>query len=214
MPCDEQATVARAKAGDEDAFRALVERHGRALYCLACRMTGSHADAEDIVQDTFIRAHRQLSTFEARSGVSTWLYRIGVNCAIDYLRTRPRHRTLPLDAGGSDAPSTSRDPQPDDLVFAREVRHRVGQALDRLSDQERAAFVLRHYHGCSTREICDILGLTTNAAKQAVFRAVHKLRVLLQPIRTERRAEAPAVPRALSRAYGDPVPRPTPPMRT
>ena len=91
MQLDDAAAVAQARGGDEEAFRVLVERHSRSIYRLAYRMTGRPEDAEDVVQETFVRAYRQLGRFESRSNFATWLYRIGFNCAIDYMRARP-HR--------------------------------------------------------------------------------------------------------------------------
>ena len=92
----------------------LVERHGRSIYRLAYRMTGRPEDAEDVVQETFVRAYRQLSRFEARSNFATWLHRIGFNCAIDYMRARPHresaesHETLErLTPGARRRPSTT-----------------------------------------------------------------------------------------------------------
>src|SRR5437588_8379086 len=91
MPVDDAAAVAEARGGNEEAFRVLVERHSRSIYRVAYRMTGRPEDAEDVVQETFIRAFRQLSRFEARANFATWLYRIAFNCAIDFMRARP-HR--------------------------------------------------------------------------------------------------------------------------
>jgi len=182
MHLDDAAVVARAATGDEDAFRALVERHSRSVFRLAFRMTGSVEDAEDVVQDTFVRAYRQLARFEARSNFATWLYRIGFNCAIDFLRSRRTRETpqeeetlerLALHAGG---------PSSEDLVFAGQIGARVQDALNALSEQERAAFLMRHYHGCSIDEICTALGLKTNAAKHSIFRAVKKMRTELAPL--------------------------------
>src|ERR1700754_2037253 len=85
MHPDDAAVIASARDGDEDAFRLLVENHSRNIYRLAYRMTGRPADAEDVVQETFIRAHRQLARFESRANFGTWLYRIGFNCAVDYV---------------------------------------------------------------------------------------------------------------------------------
>jgi RNA polymerase sigma-70 factor (ECF subfamily) len=181
MHLEDAAAVAKAMAGDEDAFRVLVERHSRSVYRLAYRMTGSAADAEDVVQDTFVRAYRQLARFESRSNFGTWLYRIGFNCSIDHLRSRPHRESgkspevldrLAPRAGG---PST------EDLVFAGQISDRVQTALNGLSEQERAAFLMRHYHGCSIEEICNALDLRTNAAKHSIFRAVKKMRVALGP---------------------------------
>lgn len=182
MAPDDAAAVAKAKGGDEEAFRVLVERHSRAVYRLAYRMTGKPEDAEDVVQETFVRAFRQLGRFESRANFSTWLYRIGFNCAIDYMRGRPHREsaeepdTLERLSGGTEGPGM------DDLVYAGEIDERVQMALKGLSDQERAAFLMRHYHGQSIEEICEALNLKTNAAKHSIFRAVKKLRVALRPL--------------------------------
>jgi RNA polymerase sigma-70 factor (ECF subfamily) len=182
MQLDDAAAVAQARAGDEEAFRVLVERHSRGVFRLAYRMTGKPEDAEDVVQETFVRAFRQLARFEARSNFSTWLYRIGFNCAIDYMRARPHRETAEtMETLEARAQHTTKAPSMDDLVYAGEISARVQQALVSLTDQERAAFLMRHYHGCSIDEIGGELGLKTNAAKHAVFRAVKKMRVALRP---------------------------------
>ena len=182
MHPDDGATIAQASAGDENAFREIVDRHGRALYHLAFRITGRREDAEDVVQDTFIRAYRQLGSFEARSSVATWLHRIGVNCAIDLIR---RRRTLEAPEAPEDleqrfvphkAPSTV------DLVYDGQITVRVEQAMEALSAKERAAFVMRHFQECSIDEIASTLDMKTEAAKHAVFRAVKKMRVALRSL--------------------------------
>jgi RNA polymerase sigma-70 factor, ECF subfamily len=186
MQLDDAAAVAQAKGGDEEAFRVLVERHSRSIYRLAYRMTGKPEDAEDVVQETFVRAYRQLVRFEARSNFATWLYRIGFNCSIDYMRARPHresaepHDTLERLAPGDSGPSM------DDRVFAGQIGEKVQDALKDLSPQERAAFLMRHYHGCSIEEICEALGLKSNAAKHSIFRAVKKMRVALRPLMNAR----------------------------
>jgi RNA polymerase sigma-70 factor (ECF subfamily) len=142
-------------------------------------MTGRPQDAEDVVQETFVRAYRQLARFESRANFATWLYRIGFNCAVDYLRARPsREATAESDvlerlSGAADGPAT------EDLVYAGEIGQEVQRALGGLTAQERAAFLLRHQHGCSIEEICGALDLNRSAAKQSVFRAVRKLRLAL-----------------------------------
>ena len=85
------SVVARGRDGDRDGFRALVDQHSRYVYSLAHRMTGNAQDAEDVVQESWLKAHRQLSRFEARADFRTWLHRITVNCSIDLIRAR-RHR--------------------------------------------------------------------------------------------------------------------------
>ena len=107
--------VTQAQSGDEQAFRRLVERHSRGVFQLAFRLTGSEPDAEDIVQDAFLKAYRELRRFESRSSFRTWLHRITVNCSYDLLRQRPRHKAESLDAeegggGGRAEPGSSRRP--------------------------------------------------------------------------------------------------------
>ena len=157
---------------------------------MAFRITGRHEDAEDVVQETFVRAYRQLERFEARSNFGTWLYRIGFNCAIDYVRAR-RMRETPsspetLEQLGSESPH----PPTDDLVYAGQIQAQVTQALTALTDQERTAFVMRHYHECPIEEISAALGVKTNAAKHAVFRAVKKMREALRPLMEPREKAA------------------------
>ena len=83
MEGSDAAIVLQVRAGDIDAFRGLVERHSRKVFHLAFRMTGNEHDAEDIVQETFMKAFRQLSRFESRASFGTWLHRIAANCALD-----------------------------------------------------------------------------------------------------------------------------------
>src|SRR5262245_28455356 len=91
MDGSDGTAVERARAGDPEAFRSLVERHSRSVFRLAFRMTGNEEDAEDVVQETFLRAYRQLPQFESRANFGTWLYRIATNCSFDLLRSRARH---------------------------------------------------------------------------------------------------------------------------
>ena len=182
MHLDDAAAVAKAKGGDEEAFRVLVDRHSRSIYRLAYRMTGRAEDAEDVVQDTFVRAYRQLSRFEERSNFATWLYRVGFNCAIDYMRSRPRREAAEAPDVLERRPEADRGPSLDDLVFAGEIGACIETALGTLSPQERAAFLMRHFHEYSIEEICAALDLKSNAAKHSIFRAVRKMRLALRPL--------------------------------
>lgn len=186
MEVEAGGAVERARSGDSDAFRLLVEQHSRALFRLAFRMTGNESDAEDVVQETFLRAYRQLDKYEARSSFSTWLYRIASNYSLDLIRLRKRHeekrergsdqerdilQTIPVNSPG-----------PDRIVYSSQVQERVNEALNELSPQERTAFVLRHFEGQSIEEIGEALGTGTNATKHSIFRAVQKLRRSLEPL--------------------------------
>ena len=186
MPQTDAATVALARDGNSEAFRSLVEQHSRAVYRLAHRMTGNPEDAEDVVQETFLRAYKQLGRFESRANFGTWLHRIAVNCSIDLIRSRP-HREAGHDATDlelfaaaptGDAPAAA---TPERLMLSTEVQDRIASAMTSLSRMERAAFVLRHFEGQSIDEIGRVLGLKANAAKHSIFRAVKKMRVALEP---------------------------------
>ena len=181
------AVLARARQGDSEAFRSLVERHSRSVFHLAFRMTGNEQDAEDVVQESFLRAYKQLGRFESRANFGTWLYRIVANCSVDLMRSKQaRHdqtRGDSLDEVG-DLPAVD-VPGPERLARSAEIDRRVRGALADLSPLERAAFTLRHYEGRSIDEISRTLGLGTSAAKHSVFRAVKKLRAVLEPLRGE-----------------------------
>lgn len=181
------AVLARARQGDSEAFRALVERHSRSVFHLAYRMTGNEQDAEDVVQESFLRAYKQLGRFESRANFGTWLYRIVANCSVDLMRSKQaRHDQVRGDSLDEVADLPAGDaPGPDRLAQSAEIERRVQTALADLSPLERAAFTLRHYEGRSIDEISRTLGLGTSAAKHSVFRAVKKLRVVLEPLRGE-----------------------------
>src|SRR5438132_3184200 len=139
------AVLARARQGDSDAFRALVERHSRSVFRLAFRMTGNEQDAEDVVQESFLRAYRQLGRFESRANFGTWLYRITANCAVDMMRARQaRHDQARGDSLDEAAEVRSERPDPERLTESAEIQRRVGDAMAALSPLERAAFTLRH----------------------------------------------------------------------
>jgi RNA polymerase sigma-70 factor (ECF subfamily) len=186
MEQSDAAAVAKAREGDHDAFGVLVERHSHALFQLAYRMTGNEQDAEDLVQEIFLRAYRQLGKFESRANFSTWLHRIAANCAIDLLRKRKSQGEqdgvvdpVPPDHLSS-LPANS--PPPDQAMFHSEIQIQVESALHGLTPLERAAFVLRHFEHKSVEEISSALDLGQSAAKQAIFRAVHKVRRSLETV--------------------------------
>ena len=179
------AAIARAKAGDRDGFRLLVERHSRSVFRLAYRLTGNEQDAEDVVQETFLRAYKQLQNFESRASFGTWLYRIAANYSLDLIRARKRHyeqRAAADEDTDAMLAVPSPDPGPDRVAYSGQIGERVSAALAELSEQERSAFVLRHFEGFSIEEIGATLGLGASAAKHSIFRAVQKLRQALQPI--------------------------------
>jgi RNA polymerase sigma-70 factor, ECF subfamily len=176
------AILARARSGNREAFRTIVERHSAAVFRVAYRLTRSEQDADDVVQETFLKAYVELPRFEGRAAVATWLHRIAVNCAIDLLR----RRSSAPSAAENDEPAAARlaspAPGPEREAAGRELRAHVDAALDDLTPLERAAFTLRHLEERSVEEICTALGLTPAATRHSIFRAVAKVRRALAPL--------------------------------
>jgi RNA polymerase sigma-70 factor (ECF subfamily) len=171
---DQPALVAAAQAGDERAFRALVEPYARALEVHCYRMLGSLHDAEDVAQETLLRAWRSLDRFERRSSLHTWLYRIATNACLDELERRPRrphpHVDPYPDARLEEAAAPVADPA------ARYALHEGMElafltAIQRLPGRQRAVLVLRDVLGWTGPEVADLLETTIAAVNSALQRA-------------------------------------------
>lgn len=178
--------LARAREGNATAFRRLVEPHTRALYGLCARITRDTALAEDAVQEALFNAWRHLRDFDGRAGFRTWLHRIAVNAALEQLRRRGRHvqESESMDCDDDFLGAFADElPGPDRQAIGAEIHRRTERQLERMSAIERTAFVMRHNEGHSLEEIAQALSMNTNACKQAIFRAVRKLRVALEPLR-------------------------------
>ena len=182
--------VERTLAGDRDAYRVLVERHSHNVFRLAYRMTGNRHDAEEVVQEAFLRGYQKLGQFAARSNFGTWVYRIAANYAIDRMRQRQKEESRRESPKSKDHDGMENDPlihvedkapTPERLTQSIELRKQMERALAALSEAERTAFVMRHWEGCGIEEIAAVLKSSSNATKNTVFRAVQKLRQTLQP---------------------------------
>ena len=185
METTELAAIEQVRAGDGDAFRLLVERYSRSIFRLTYRMTGNEQDAEDMVQETFLRAYRQIRSYDSRAAFGTWLFRIATNCSLDLLRKRGVRRESQEPVFEDDGPKRehpSPAPSPERLAISGQIRRRLRVALAQLSPAERAAFILRHFEGVSIDEISQALGHSNSAARQSVFRAAAKLRRALAPL--------------------------------
>jgi RNA polymerase sigma-70 factor (ECF subfamily) len=185
--------VERTLAGERDAFRVLVQRHSNHVFRLAYRMTGNRHDAEEVVQEAFLRAYQKLGQFEARANFGTWVYRIAANYAIDRMRQRQKEEARRQNPADSNEDGMEQDPlthvhdsapTPERLTQSLELREQMEWALAALSHAERTAFVMRHWEGCGIEEIAAVLKSNTGATKNTVFRAVQKLRRALQPFVT------------------------------
>src|SRR5882724_12342781 len=192
MEVTDAAVVALVQAGDRDAFRTLVERHSRSIFRVVYRMTGNQQDAEEIVQETFLRAYKSLERFELRANFSTWLYRIAVNRTLDFLNARKTQMQTqtkdtyqivesPDGEEGNQVQLPAPGPGPERLLLSAEMKHKIAGAMGMLSPAERVAFTMRHMEGRSIEEISKALDLRASAAKNSVFRAVQKLRQQLEP---------------------------------
>jgi RNA polymerase sigma-70 factor (ECF subfamily) len=173
----------------------LVERHSRNVYRLAYRMTGNQQDAEEVVQEAFLRAYQKLSQFASRANFGTWVYRIAANYAIDRMRQKKSedsNRALPAreteDGLEMDLMSTVPDaaPSPERLAQSGQLAAQMRRALRELTPAERTAFVMRHWGGSGIDEIADALNSSASAAKNTVFRSVQKLRKALEPFVEQR----------------------------
>jgi RNA polymerase sigma-70 factor (ECF subfamily) len=172
MEASDAAIVAQVRRGDREAFRELVERHSRALFRLGHRMTGNNQDAEDVVQETFLRAYRRLDSFESRASFKTWIYRIATNCSLDLLSRRNRSEEVPIydpeREQEPELPIASHTPNPERMAISEETGRRLARAMRQLSPVERAALVLRHFEGMSIAEIGNLLDLKPESAKNSV----------------------------------------------
>jgi len=193
--------VERTLAGEREAYRVLVERHSAYVYRVAYRMTGNSHDAEEVVQEAFLRAYQKLQQFAGNANFGTWVYRIAANYAIDRLRQKKNEESRrevstrkPESDTEADPLSQIRDqsPNPERLAGSAQLATKMQQALQALTPAERTAIVMRHWDGCRIDEIAAVLKSNNSATKNTVFRAVQKLRQALKPF-AEGRGTARAV---------------------
>jgi len=176
----ENRLIRQAQQGSTSAFTQLVARHDRRVLQLAYQLLSSERDAEDVYQDIFLLVFRKLSSFRFESEFSTWLYRIAVNQCINFRKKRQRRRYQGLatwDDEGEEVllPHEDASPDPERLLLNQELGERISAALNTLSDQQRAVFVLRHFHGHKVREIAEILSCAEGTVKNYLFRATQHL---------------------------------------
>jgi RNA polymerase sigma-70 factor (ECF subfamily) len=165
-----------------DRFQVLVDEYSNKLFRLAYRMTGNEADAEDVVQETFMKIHRNLNRLRQGENPSPWVHRIAANCAIDVMRRRKRTRVREQEPIEEHGELAAAGPGPERSSYGGEVQAAIHRELMGLTFKERTAFVLRHYEGMSIREIGRVLGSGENTTKNHIFRAVRKLRKALAPL--------------------------------
>jgi RNA polymerase sigma-70 factor (ECF subfamily) len=183
----ENEVIRRVLAGDRDAYRVLVDSHSQFAFRIACRITGDPSDAEEVTQEAFLRAYTKLSTFRQDASFSTWVNRIAMNTALNLVERRKRDLTQgseqiaesPNNGGALQIADTNAGPER--LLLAHEFSALRQAAMAALTPMERTAFTLRHMEEMPIAEIATALRIPANSAKQAVFRAVGKLRRSLAP---------------------------------
>lgn len=169
----DEKTVKRASTGDKNAFRLIVLHYAQAVNRLAYRYTADASYAEDIAQETFIKAYQAIGRYQAQAKFSTWLLRITTNSAIDYLRKANRQLADSLDAPEQNIEVSDQEMDAGERL---DLNRRLNGAMKDLSDVERLAITLKHHQGYSIQETAQVLNIKNNACKQTIFRAVQKLR--------------------------------------
>ena len=170
---DDREAVAAAQRGDREAFDRLVERYQRDVYRLCYRYVNSHADANDMAQEVFLKAYRALGRFRGDSSFSTWLYRIAVNTCLNFRAARsPAAAELP-------EALPDRSPGALDRLEGDERAQRVRAAVTRLPQKQRATLILKVYHDLTHEEVAGILGSSVGTVKANLFHALGNLRKML-----------------------------------
>jgi len=185
---DTDDLIRRAQQGDSEAFEELIKNYDRAVLGLAMHLTKCKEDAQDVYQEAFLRAYKNLGRFRFECSFYTWMHRIVTNLSLDRLRyNQRRNRAVepevseegeeqdPIDRLPDHRPGAS----PERSLINRELRERVARALGKLSPKERIVFELKHYHGLRLRTIAGFFDTSEGVMKNTLFRATHKLRASL-----------------------------------
>ena len=184
----DQALVERAQRGDQKAFGMLVEKYQRKLGRLLSRMVRDQAEVEDVVQESFIKAYRALPNFRGDSAFYTWLYRIGINTAKNYLVSMGRRPQISHDVEIEDAENfedaeelrTAETPETE--MMTKEIAKTVNETMMSLPDELRTAITLRELEGLSYEEIATLMNCPIGTVRSRIFRARETIAVKLRPL--------------------------------
>ncbi|MGH9508764.1 MAG: RNA polymerase sigma factor [Terriglobales bacterium] len=189
---DDSSLIREAQRGNRAAFEELVRQYDQAVLRLALNLMRSEQDAQDIYQEAFLKAYRNVGNFRFECSFYTWIYRIVVNLCLDQMRKRQvRKEDAPVavDRDGTEynlldaVPDERAGANPERDLMRRELGAKIARALDRLTPRERMVFELKHYHGLKLRTIGEMLETTEDTAKNTLFRATQKLRGSLAEMR-------------------------------
>ena len=189
---DDSLLIREAQKGNTAAFEDLVRQYDKAVLRLALHLTGSEADAQDIYQDAFLKAYKNLGSFRFECSFYTWIYRIVTNLCLDHLRrrhVRKEEAHVMTDSSGEEfdlldqVADDRAGGHPEKDLMRRELGGRINRALTKLTPRERMVFELKHYQGLKLRTIGEMLNTTEETAKNTLFRATQKLRGSLADMR-------------------------------
>ncbi|MFB0565755.1 MAG: RNA polymerase sigma factor [Candidatus Aminicenantaceae bacterium] len=184
---NEETLVKLAQEGDKEAMRVLFDDNKKKIFHMAYHYVQNVEDAEDILQETFIKTFTSLDKYSYHSGASfsTWLYRIGTNCSIDHLRKNKKGKdTYGMD-NLSSIPSKNENSDPEYKSRLKEARERIEVFLSKLSARQRMIFILKHYQQLTTKEIAEYFNCTEGSIKKQLFRAVEEIKKHFKDFFTE-----------------------------
>lgn len=182
---EDEALVARAQRGDTGAFDILIERYQQRLYATVYHMTSNHEDANDVVQDVFIKAYRSLNSFKGQSSFYTWIYRIAVNRTINFVKRRKNKGHFSLNDVDNDIES---DPDFVELMShvtprteagRNELQEKLNEALQKLSEEHRTVVVLHDVQGLTHADIAKIMRCPETTVRSRLFYARQQLQSML-----------------------------------
>jgi RNA polymerase sigma-70 factor (ECF subfamily) len=177
---DEQQLILQVKEGNHEAFRVLVERHMKQTYNVVFGFVNDHDDAEDLTQESFVRAYRSIGSFRGEAGFGTWLYRIATNLSLN--RVRQKNLSASREIRESDSLQLASDPGPSHL---QDLRHHIERSLHELPTLQRAVVILRHLNGLSTRQVSTILNCSEGTVKTHLHRGIKRMKANMSFLKDE-----------------------------
>ncbi len=171
----EKELIVHILKGHQDKYALIVEKYKGPVFNLICRMTGNYQDAEDLAQETFVRAYESLWRFNTKKRFFPWLCAIGLNLTRNYLKKKTVFAVSEPETLASDTNN------PEQILVRQQEADRLAQCLGKLPIRLREAVVLRYYQDLSFEEVSEILGISLSAAKMRVYRGLEKLRELMAP---------------------------------